>query len=144
MERIKITLPPNFSFKTPIAVRVTDLNYGGHVGNDTYLTLLHEARVKYLQLHQYTELLFAGTSLIMADAAIEYKRELTHFDTAFISVVASGFDKIGFDLFYLIEVEINSEWFVAAKAKTGMMCFDYKEKKRTPVPDEAIQRLSES
>jgi len=36
MQRIKIDLPEFFSFTTPIKIRITDLNYGGHVGNDVF------------------------------------------------------------------------------------------------------------
>jgi hypothetical protein len=35
MVRIKLTLPENFNFSTNIEVRVTDINYGGHHGDDS-------------------------------------------------------------------------------------------------------------
>ncbi len=38
MNRIKLTMPASYSFSTEIAIRITDLNYGGHVGNDSFLT----------------------------------------------------------------------------------------------------------
>ena len=55
-------------------IRVTDLNYGGHVGNDTILSLLQEARQQFLQSKGYAELEVESYGLIMADAMIEYKR----------------------------------------------------------------------
>jgi acyl-CoA thioester hydrolase len=98
MARIRLTLPENFSFSTSIPVRITDLNYGGHVGNDTILSLLHEARVQYLQSLGYTELAFAGTSLIMSDVAIEYKNELFYGTILKAYVTATEFSRVGFDL----------------------------------------------
>ena len=142
MERIKLQLTPHFSFKTVIPVRITDLNYGGHVGNDVFLTLIHEARQQFLLSHGYAELSFAGAGLIMVDAALEYKRELNHGDKVIISVAAVGFDKLGFDLHYLLQVEENNSLQVAAKAKTGMLCYDYVLKKKVAVPAEAVGRLS--
>lgn len=142
MERIKVSLPDQFSFSTTLTVRITDINYGGHVGNDKILSIVHEARQQYLIHFGYSEMNFAGTSLIMADTAIEYKRELHHLDEIRISVSAAGFDKIGFDLFYLIEVKENEKWLVAGKIKTGMICFDYVSKKKIAVPKEAIERLT--
>ncbi len=59
MERIKIQLPEKFSFSTTIKIRITDLNYGGHVGNDVFLSLIHEARQQFLIAHGYSELSFA-------------------------------------------------------------------------------------
>ena len=141
MERIKISLPGNYAFSTIITIRITDLNYGGHVGNDVFLSLVHEARVQFLQHLGYTELDFAGAGLIMADAAIEFKRELVYGDELRISVAANGFDKIGFDIVYLMEVKEGDNWLVAGKVKTGMTCYNYAAKKRVPVPAEAIERL---
>src|SRR3954468_13162547 len=110
MERIKISLPGSYAFSTIITIRITDLNYGGHVGNDVFLSLVHEARARFLQHFGYTELDFAGTGLIMADAAIEFKRELVYGDELRISVAANGFDRIGFDIVYLMEVKEGDSW----------------------------------
>lgn len=141
MERIKISLPASYTFSTNIAIRITDLNYGGHVGNDVFLSLLHEARMRFLQHYGYSELDFSGAGLIMADAAIEFKRELVYGNELKISMAATGFDKLGFDIFYLMEVIENEKWVTAGKAKTGMICFDYKAKKKVAVPAEAIEKF---
>lgn len=135
MERIKIQLPEHFNFSTVIKIRITDLNIGGHVGNDTFLSLMHEARHEFLKHHGYGELSFAGVGLIMSDAAIEYKQELSQGDEIKISVAADGFDKYGFDLFYKMEVMNTTENILAAKAKTGMHCFDYTNKKLARLPE---------
>lgn len=141
MERIKIKLPASFSFSTTVRIRITDLNLGGHVGNDTFLSLLHEARHEFLKSFGYGETAFEGNGLIMADAAIEYKKELAQGDEVKISVAADGFDKFGFDLFYKMEVITESENFLAGKAKTGMLCFDYTAKKIAPLPEAAKLKL---
>lgn len=141
MERIKLTLTDSYSFYTLIPIRITDLNYGGHVGNDVFLSLVHEARQQFLKSFGLSELDFAGASLIMADAAIEFKKELLYGDTVKISVAATGFDKLGFDLHYLLEVEKEGKMVVAGKVKTGMLCFDYKTKKLVAVPEEALKLL---
>lgn len=142
MERVQINLPHTFSFSTIIHIRITDLNYGGHVGNDSFLSLIHEARQQFLKHHGYTELSFAGFGLIMADAAIEFKKEMHYSDAIKISVAANGFDKVGFDIFYLLEIMDQEKNIVSGKAKTGMMCYDYGAKKRVAVPEEAIIKLS--
>lgn len=142
MNRIKLDLPPSFSFSTELTIRITDLNYGGHVGNDSLLSLIHEARQQFLLSHGYRELAIEGVGLIMADVAVEYKKELNHGDRVKISVAATGFDKLGFDIFYLLEVIAGDECILAGKAKTGMMCYDYSARKKVPVPAAAIERLS--
>jgi len=142
MNRIKINLPEAFGFSTTLTIRVTDLNYGGHVGNDSFLSLIHEARQQFLKSHGYEELSIAGVGLIMADVSIEFKRELNYGDMVKISVAAADFDKLGFDLFYKLEVITGAEPILAGKAKTGMLCFDYANKKKVTVPEEVIKKLS--
>lgn len=142
MNRIKISLPETFPFSTELTIRVTDLNYGGHVGNDSFLSLIQEARQQYLLAYGYEELSIAGVGLIIADVAIEFKKELNYGDKIKISVKADGFDKIGFDLLYKLEVAIENEFILAGKAKTGMLCYDYSLKKKVAVPKEVIQQLT--
>lgn len=134
MERIKIKLPLHFIFSTRIKVRITDLNYGGHVGNDSFLTLIHEAREQFLNHFGYSELKIENVSLIMTDAAIEFKQELNYGDELKISVTANNFDKYGFDIFYKLEISSGENTVLAGKAKTGMICYDYVNKKLMPVP----------
>ena len=142
MERIKVNIPEVFSFSTTIAIRISDVNYGGHVGNDSFLSLIHEARLQFLKHHGYSEMDVEGVGLIMTDVAIEYKRELAYGNTVRISVAANGFDRLGFDLFYLMEVVEGESAIVAGKAKTGMLCFDYTNKKKASIPAAAIEKLS--
>lgn len=141
MSRIKIDLPDNFIFSTIIPIRITDINYSGHTGNDTILSLIHEARSQFLASLGYTELDFEGFGTIMADVGIEYKKEIFYGEKVLASVAVAGFSKVSFDLFYKLEKELDGKRIVVAKAKTAMVCFDYKNKKINPVPEAAKQKL---
>jgi len=138
MARIKIELPNHFQFSTKIPIRITDLNYGGHVGNDTILTLIHEARVQFLKNYDYEELNFEGVSLIMSDAAIEFKAELFYGDVINALVAVNNFSRAGFDVFY----KLMKDEKIIALAKTGMICYNYEAKKVVTVPEKAMQKLS--
>jgi len=141
MARIKVDWPGTASFQCRIAVRITDLNYGGHVGNDTVLSLVHEARMQYLRHLGYTEMQFAGTGMIMADAAIEFKSELFYGDTVTVSMQAQPAGRIGFDLFYKLEKESEGRNILVALVKTGMICYDYEKKKIVSMPQEAVENM---
>ncbi|MEO7311021.1 MAG: thioesterase family protein [Chitinophagaceae bacterium] len=141
MERIKIALPEAFSFSTNIPVRITDINYGNHVGNDTFMSLMHEARMQFFGQFGYTELQFEGVGLIMAYAAIEFKQEIIYGDTVMVQVTAAGFDKLGFDIFYKMTVVKFETEVVVGKAKTGMICYDYSLKKKVAIPIKALLRI---
>jgi len=142
MERIKIQLPEQFLFTTTIPIRIGDVNYGGHVGNDAFLSLIHEARMQFLASFGWSELNMAGVALIMADVGIEYKHELKYGDVVTAHVTVQGIDRLGFDVVYHLTVNKNNTIVTAAKAKTGMLCFDYNAGKKQPVPDAAIQAFS--
>ena len=130
MARIKIELPQQFTFSTKIPIRITDLNYGGHVGNDTVLSLIHEARVQFFKNFGYDELNLDGVSLIMSDAGIEFKAELFYGDVITAFVAAHNFSRVGFDLYYKL---MNGETLVST-AKTGMICYNYESKKVVSIP----------
>jgi acyl-CoA thioester hydrolase len=138
MSRIRIQLPEKFQFSTTLPIRITDLNYGGHVGNDTILSLIHEARVQFLQSLGYSELKFEGVSLIMADAGIEFRAEVFYGDVLTAMVTASGLSRVGFELYYQL---LRSETVIAI-AKTGMVCYNYQLRKIVALPEEAAQRLN--
>lgn len=142
MARIKIDLPGKFPFTANIPVRITDINFGGHVGNDTILSIVHEARAQFFTHCGYTELDFAGAGTIMSDVAIEYKNQTYYGDIILASVAVGEITKVAFDLFYKLQKKSSEGKLVAvAFAKTWMVCYDYDQKKVTAIPQEAIQKI---
>ena len=142
MARIKLQLPQQFTFSTLIQVRITDINYGNHVGNDAILSLLHEARMQFLNMAGYTELEFGGVGLIMSDAAIEFKGEAFYGDVLKAYVTVDEFSKVGFEIYYkLVKGEQET---VVVLAKTGMVCFDYSKRKVTAIPAGISERLQKN
>jgi acyl-CoA thioesterase FadM len=141
MARIKVELPEQFAFSTTIPVRITDLNYGKHVGNDTILSMIHEARVQYLKQLGYGELDLAGVGVIMSDVGIEFKSELFYGDEVIASVTAGDLTKISFDLYYKLEKRSGDTTLLVAVAKTGMVCYDYAKKKVAAIPEEVSIKL---
>ena len=140
MSRVKVSLPPSFSFAIQLPVRITDLNYGAHLGNDALLGLLHEARVQFLASLGATEFDPATRlGFIMVDVAIEYKGEAFYGDVLTIEVAANDPGKYGFDIVYHLKNQDNKE---IARAKTGMLCFDYNVRKLRGLPPELAAHFS--
>ena len=132
MARIKLEVPKQFHFKTEIDIRISDINYGNHMGNDSLLSIMHEARIRFFKNYNANELDVFGVSMIMSDAAIQYKSEAFYEDVLQIEMTAYDFGVTSFDLFYY--VTRKSDQKLIALAKTNMVCFDYKEKKMKDVP----------
>ncbi|HEV2352637.1 MAG TPA: thioesterase family protein [Puia sp.] len=141
MPKARLVLPERFPFTTQIPVRVTDLNFGGHVGNDSVLSLIHEARAQFLAHFGYSEMDLAGVGMIMTDVVIEFKSELFYGDSLWASVAAAEFSRIGFDLYYRLEKKTGEKMQSAAVARTGMICYDYKARKIVSVPKEVCTKL---
>jgi acyl-CoA thioesterase FadM len=143
MPRIKLKPLPSYPFNMELKVRITDLNYGGHLGNDSLLSLIHEARVAFLTGHGFTEIDCGGVSLIMADAIISFQGEAYAGDRLRIEVAAGEPSRSGFRLFYRVTRKGNSEPMDVgatavdsiALAETGMVCFDYNTGKIQALPE---------
>ncbi|MBE0650025.1 MAG: thioesterase family protein [Bacteroidales bacterium] len=134
MGKIKLELPEKFEFHTEIPVRITDLNYGGHLGNDSVLTLIHEARVRFLKSHGYTEMDVCGASLIQADTVIVYKQEAYYGTLIDFAITVSDFSPAACDFFYLLTDKASGDEI--ARAKTRIVFFNYQTRKKLPVPEE--------
>lgn len=135
MARIKIEIPEKIIGTFIIPIRIADINYGNHVGNDAFVSIIHEARMQWLQLYSYTELKIEGNGLIMSDLAIEFKNESFYGDMVEVKLGAGEISRVGFELYYQLFAIRNNENILLANAKTGMVCYDYNAKKVAAIPD---------
>jgi acyl-CoA thioester hydrolase len=144
MARIELNLPDEFLFSTELNVRVTDVNYGNHLGNDSILSLIHEARLQfYRTLGFKNELSFEGSiGQVISDAAIVYKAEAFYGDVLVCRIAAGDFNKYGFDLYYQLTLKDSGK--EVARAKTGIVCFDYNKRKVASAPTVLISQLQKS
>lgn len=137
MARAKISFPDTCLFTTEISVRIGDINYGGHLGNDSVLSLVHEARVRCLQHFGFTEADAGGVGIIMTDAVIVYKHESFYGDVLRIDIAVLDFSRTGCDfVFRLTDKKTGKE---IALAKTGVVFFDYENRKVVAVPAAFLQ-----
>ena len=132
MARVKLELPEEFDFSTEIEVRINDINYGGHLGHDSILSLTHEARVRFLKKYGFTEINIEGIGLIVADAILVYKSEAFYGNSLIIEIAVRDFSQYGCDFMYKITQKENGR--EVARAKTGIVFFDYANRQVAPVP----------
>ncbi len=133
MSRVKIELPDKFIFTTEIPIRISDINYGGHLGNDAVLAIAHEARLRFLKHHNFTELNIDGAGIIMTDAAVQYKAEAFYGDVLSVEIAVTDFTRAGCDFIYRLTNKNNNT--VVAIVKTGIVFYDYGNKKVVSVPE---------
>ncbi len=144
MARVKIDLPEKFSFSCFLPVRITDINYGNHVGNDAFISILQEARVQFLSSIGYSEINVDGNGLIMAGLEIVFKSQSFYGDVLKIEMATANVTNSSFDLYYLISTE-REKTIVIAQAKTEQVCYNYQHKRIAKLSEkfkEAIMRSS--
>lgn len=129
---MKLSLPVHFSFSTEIQVRVSDINYGGHLGNDAVLALAQEARVRFLNHYGFTEHDVGGVGIIMTDAVVVYKAEAFYGDVLTIEVTVEDLETVGCDFLYRITRKDSGK--EVARVKTGIAFFDYTARKVVEIP----------
>lgn len=141
MARIRIDIPAHALTTVTVPVRITDINYGNHVGNDSFVAILHEARMRWLQQQGYTELQVEGTGLIMSDLVLEFKQESLYGDQVEVELFAGEISRAGFELFYRLTARRGDTQVLLAHAKTGMVCYDYAAKRVAMIPEKLKQLL---
>ncbi len=139
MARVRVDLPEEFPFRTEIPVRVGDINYGGHLGNDAVLSMAHEARLRFLRHLGYTEKDIEGVGIIMTDAAIEYRSESFYGDVLVVDVGVAELEKRCCDIVYRVTRKEGGE--EVARVKTGVAFFDYATRRVVAVPEEFPDRV---
>ena len=127
MARTKLILPDDFKFSTQLEVRITDINYGGHLGNDSVLGMIHEARLRFLADKGFSEQDIDGVGIIMTDSIIIYTSEGFYGDKLRIDVAVDDILNTGCDIYYRL-VNISNQK-VIVKAKTNIVFYNYTSKK---------------
>jgi acyl-CoA thioesterase FadM len=141
MARIKLQFPEKILSSVEVRVRITDINYGNHLGNDALVSILHEARVMWLQQLGYTEMNIEDCSIIMSDLAINYLKESFYGDILRIEIAVDLISNAGFELCYRINCKRDESEIIIAIAQTGILFFDYSKRKVIQMPDAFKSKL---
>ena len=125
-----------------LPVRITDINYGNHVGNDSFVSLLHEARVQCLAKHGLSELNVGdGAGLIMSNITIDFRSEAFYGDILQIDISVQNISSAGFELIYEVSTQRADKKIIIAAASTKMICFNYEKRKVTRIPEQLALAL---
>jgi len=133
MARVKLEIPANLPFRTEIPIRIYDINYGGHLGNDAVLSIVHEARVRFLQSLGYSELDIEGTGIMMMDAVVAYISEGFYGDVLEVEVGVMDFQSASCDFVFRLTNKATGKEVV--QAKTCIAFISHQTRKISPVPD---------
>jgi acyl-CoA thioesterase FadM len=135
MARLQLNFPEDqFYYSTPLTVRVTDINAANHLGNDSMISMISEARARFLFEFGIAESERDGTGIIVTDLATTYRAEAHARDQLLFEVGVMDFNKYGGDIIF--RVTRPRDKALVAMAKSGFVFYNYKTSQVVAMPEE--------
>ena len=126
------------TFSGSCTIRIGDINYGGHMGNDKALLLFHDARINFLGQLGFSESNIGGPGLIMAEAHVFFKKELFRGDEVKTFIHIENLSNISFEMYYSVMRDHEE----VLSGSTKMIAFDYDKRKITKIPQAFAEAMN--
>lgn len=127
-------------FSTEIAVTIDQVNYAGHVGVDAYLSIVHEARMRWLKLHGLSEVnLGDNIGYVITKAAMRYKAQSFYGDILIVECACGNLQKKTVDFYYKVIKRDSGK--LAAIGETTHAFIDPKSGRITNPPKEFVDKF---
>jgi acyl-CoA thioesterase FadM len=133
-----LTMPSRFHFRTDLTVQARDINYGNHLGHDAAVSLLHEARRRWLAAAGYDEAGSGGAGLIMLELEVRYAAQAFWADRLCVDVAVAGLGAARCEFRY----RVGRAGQEVLRARTLMGFFDYAARRPARRPADFLTRLT--
>ncbi len=121
-----------YPFSTIIPVRITDINYGKHLGHMATIGILHNARVLFLSENNFDELNIDGLGIILLNSYYSFKKEAFFNSKLVVKVGIGEYTKLKINFLYkIIEKDTENE---IMNGKEEVAFFDYSKGKISRIP----------
>jgi len=128
-----------FCYTTTLTVRITDINAANHLSNDAMISMISEARARFLYDAGITEPAAGETGVIVTDLATTYRAEAHARDQLQFDIGLTDLNRYGGDIIFRITRPADGT--LIAMAKSGFVFFDYRAAKVAPMPAEFRARF---
>jgi acyl-CoA thioesterase FadM len=141
MARVEINLPASFIFSTRIPIRIGDINRASHLSHVNLVQILEEARAQFMVNRGFGNEVNIpqGMGFILGDLSVIFKGQAYYGQILQIEMAATDFKEKSFDIVYRVTATDTGEEI--ARAKTGLLNFDYQKQKVVKVPEELKIKL---
>ncbi|PZP22583.1 thioesterase family protein [Pseudomonas kuykendallii] len=134
MARLILDFPEDqYCFSTQLTVRITDINGANHLGNDSMISMISEARARFLFEYGIGESRADGSGIIVTDLATTYRAEAHARDQLLFEVGVMDFNRYGGDITFRITRPADGR--LIAMAKSGFVFFDYRQSRVVAMPE---------
>ena len=135
MARLTLEFPEDqYCYSSQLTVRTTDINAGNHLGNDSMISMISEARARFLFEFGVRDIEADGTGIIVTDLATTYRAEAHARDQLLFEVGVMDFNKYGGDITFRITRPRDKAQI--AMAKSGFVFYNYKSSQVVCMPDD--------
>ncbi|QJD99523.1 thioesterase [Massilia forsythiae] len=135
MARLQLNFPDDqYYYSSLLTVRVTDINAGNHLGNDSMISMISEARARFLFEFGISETERDGNGIIVTDLATTYRAEAHARDQLLFEVGVMDFNKYGGDIIF--RITRPQDRTLVAMAKQGFVFYNYKSSQVVMMPDD--------
>ena len=141
MSNVKIEKYDFYPFSTDLAVRVSDLNYGAHLGYDRVLSLAHQARLVLFEQLQVTELNLGDekTGIVVTEVVVKYMGEGFLNDVLTFEIKPVQVGPISFRFSHRVTNKNTGREL--ALMEIGFVAFDYEKRSLGRIPASFVQKL---
>ena len=135
-----LTEQQSYEFSHLLTVRVTDINYAGHLGNEALLELVHEARAVFLKALDFDTIVRGEqrVGLIIADLAVNFTAEAFARDQLAVDCQIDELGERSFRLFHRIRCGDKR----IALVETGVIAYDFSSGHVVALPEKLFNRVT--
>ena len=129
----------DYKYKTPIAIRFSDIDAVGHVNNAIYLTYFEVARFNYWR--EIINWNLRENGVIVGRSEVNYLKPITMEDEIVCYVRTTRIGNSSFDMMHLlVRVTPNGEE-ICTTGKTVCISYDYSLNKSVSIPQRERDKM---
>jgi acyl-CoA thioester hydrolase len=129
----------DYKYKTPVAIRFSDIDAVGHVNNAIYLTYFEEARLSYWRNAINWNLQEDG--VIVGRSEVTYLKPITLTDEIACYVRTTRIGNSSFDVMHILVKITPAGEEICTTGKTVCISYDYGANKSIPIPAKERERM---
>ncbi|WP_219861318.1 acyl-CoA thioesterase [Vreelandella piezotolerans] len=143
MERVSLDFPlAAVIHRHSLTVRVTDMNYGRHLGHDALVSLLHEARAKAFMALDLPEWDMHGYPSVVVDLAVQYQQQARFPDALVIETAVPEPEGKALTIYQRVIKADTGD--VVATARVNKLLLDLAVGRPVAIPDALKQTLADA
>lgn len=131
----------DYKYKTPIAIRFSDIDAVGHVNNAIYLTYFEVARFNYWK--EIINWNFPENGVIVGRTEVNYLKQITLADKINCYVRVTRIGNSSFDVMHILAKETPHGEEICTTGKVVCISYDYAAGKSVPIPKRERERMIE-